>query len=627
LTPLAVLKTLLQSTSMRLAVLCGLLLGLSYLPNLRWLAIIATILGGVEAVPSTWQTLRKRELDVEFLMLLSAVGSLLLDRPQESAVLMFLFSLSRALESFTLSRTKNAIESLVALRPSTVTIRTPEGQKSIPVEEVTIGDQIVVPPFQAFAVDGLVIEGEGSVDASALTGESRPVSVQAGSKVQAGVRNLDFGLVISAESTVANSTLSKVISLVEDAQENKASGERISGWFGSRYTWFVLVASIIMLSVKMALGMPFAQAAYASLTLLVALSPCALVISVPAATLSALAWAARNGLLIRGGEFIERAGEIKTVLLDKTGTLTRGRPVVTRVLTFGDLVREEAICAASSLESQSDHPVALAIIDEAKKQGCMGMEPSEVQVVPGKGIRGNVQESILEIGQITMFGQLLPTEVSAAVEQAFGKGESTTLLRVSNRDGLVKGHAVICLEDELRSTAAQNLQTIRSLGVTEISVVSGDTRGAVEAVAKRVGATRFFAETLPADKERIVAEAAAKAPTMMVGDGVNDAPALARASVGVAMGGLGSDIAMNAADVVLMNDRLELIATLIKLGRKTKAIVRANLIFGGAVIGVLTLGATLGILPLPLAVIGHEGSTLLVILNGLRLLGGVRSEP
>jgi Cd2+/Zn2+-exporting ATPase len=197
---------------------------------------------------------------------------------------------------------------------------------------------------------------------------------------------------------------------------------------------------------------------------------------------------------------------------------------------------------------------------------------------------------------------------------------------VADRFGAERGYAVICLEDELRSTASQNLEVLRSLGVTDISVVSGDTRGAVEAVATRVGATRFFAETLPADKERIVAEAASKAPTMMVGDGVNDAPALARADVGVAMGGLGSDIAMNAADVVLMNDRLELIATLIKLGRKTKAIVRANLIFGGVVIGVLTLGATLGVLPLPLAVIGHEGSTLLVILNGLRLLGGVRSE-
>lgn len=611
---------------MRLAILCGLLLGLSYLPNLRWLAIIATVVGGIEAVPSTFLTLRKRELDVEFLMLLSAVGSLLLDRPQESAVLMFLFSLSRALESFTLARTKNAIEALVALRPSTVTIRTSEGQKSIAVEELALGDQILVPPFQAFAVDGLVLEGEGSVDASALTGESRPVSVQPGSKVQAGVRNLDFGLVIAAESTVADSTLSKVISLVEDAQENKASGEKISGWFGSRYTWFVLVASFAMLAVKMALGMPFAQAAYASLTLLVALSPCALVISVPAATLSALAWAARNGLLIRGGEFIERAGDIKTVLLDKTGTLTRGRPVVTRVLTFGGLIREEAICAASSLESQSDHPVALAIIDEARKQGCMGVEPSEVQVVPGKGIRGNVEESVVEIGPITMFEDRLPLEVRAAVDEAFAKGESTTVLRVADCFGAERGYAVICLEDELRSTASQNLEVLRSLGVTEISVVSGDTRGAVEAVATRVGATRFFAETLPADKERIVAEAAAKAPTMMVGDGVNDAPALARADVGVAMGGLGSDIAMNAADVVLMNDRLELIATLIKLGRKTKAIVRANLIFGGAVIGVLTLGATLGVLPLPLAVIGHEGSTLLVILNGLRLLGGVRSE-
>lgn len=611
---------------MCLAVLCGLLLGLSYLPNLRWLAILATILGGVEAVPSTFHTLRKRELDVEFLMLLSAVGSLLLDRPQESAVLMFLFSLSRALESFTLARTKNAIEALVALRPSTVTVRTPEGQKAIPVEEVAIGDQILVPPFQAFAVDGLVLEGEGSVDASALTGESRPVSVQAGSKVQAGVRNLDFGLVISAESTVADSTLSKVISLVEDAQENKASGERISGWFGSRYTWFVLVAALLMLTIKTALGMPFQQAAYASLTLLVALSPCALVISVPAATLSALAWAARNGLLIRGGEYIERAGTIRTILLDKTGTLTRGRPVVTRVLIFGDLVREEAICAASSLESQSDHPVALAIIDEARKQGCMGVEPTEVQVVPGKGIRGHVQDSFVEIGQITMFPDSLPAEVGLAVEEAFGRGESTTVLRVADRAGVEKGFAVICLEDELRPSATTNLATLRSLGVTEISVLSGDTRGAVSAVAGRVGADRFFAETLPADKERIIAEAAAKAPTMMVGDGVNDAPALARATVGVAMGGLGSDIAMNAADVVLMNDRLELIPTLIRLGRKTKSIVRANLIFGGAVIGVLTLGATLGILPLPIAVIGHEGSTLIVILNGLRLLGGVRSE-
>lgn len=608
---------------------------LSFIPGLGWLAYVAIVLGAIESVPAAWKTVLARKLDVEFLMILAAVGAIALGRPAEAAVLLFLFSLSKALEDLTMAKTKGAIDALVRLRPATVISIRGGQQVEIPVESIVLGDELLLPAFMTAAVDGEVTDGIGSIDTSALTGESIPVPVKPGEKVLAGARNLEFGLRYRATSTVENSTLQKVVDLVAEAQENQASGERVSKWFGEKYTWFVLIASLsIFLFRVFVMKLPLHEASYKSLTLLVALSPCALVISVPAATLSAMTWAARHGLLIRGGEMIERLGQVTAFTFDKTGTLTQGRPELTEICLCdvecngnevcwggsGHLSPEaaEIILYAASAEAQSEHPVGHAI-RRAVPEGMVVPLAESIEVVPGEGIRATISGKRVLIGQLALLEQagLKPTEEFLShFAEIQSKGWTVAALAVDHK------MAALGFKDGLKKGAKETLVKLRAQGITSMTMLTGDHPRTAEAIALEVGLKDYHAGLMPGDKLEIIEKLSKDHKVAMVGDGINDAPALTQAWVGIAMGGLGSDIALNAADVVLMNDRIEALPELIALGRRTNGIVLANLIIGGGVITCLTAASLAGLLPLPIAVVGHEGSTLLVILNGLRLLRG-----
>jgi Cd2+/Zn2+-exporting ATPase len=467
--------------------------------------------------------------------------------------------------------------------------------------------------------------------------------------VLAGTQNLESMLLVTVTSEVGDSTLEKIVGLVREAQENKASGERISAWFGQRYTFVVLGAFATSLLVRTWMGIPWNASLYESLTLLVALSPCALVISVPATTLTALAWSARNGMLIRGGEFIERSGQIDTLTVDKTGTLTTGRPQLAEICvctsvpetvgggsrgcleesacwTHGKDMSPEAeamLCLAAAAEQHSTHPIAEAIVRAARDRNLEITGAVGATAVPGLGVTARIDGTEVRVGQRRFFEQgndRLDPHFAAHVEAIQAKGMTVVILEADSK------FAALGLRDEPRPEAKAFLASLRASGVDRLVMLTGDTEQTAKAIAAELGVTEYRAGLLPEDKSAAIEKLTSEGRrVMMIGDGINDAPSLARASVGVAMGGLGSDVALNSADVVLMHDRLDRVPQLLALGKSTNAIIRANLIFASAVIVILTIFSLVGTLPLPIAVIGHEGSTVLVILNGLRLLKGPRS--
>jgi Cd2+/Zn2+-exporting ATPase len=621
---------------------------------LPWPALpyLSALFGSYFALAAAWCSLKSRSVDVNFLMVFAAVGAVALGHPLEAAVLLFLFSLSSTLESFAMARTKAAIEGLIKLRPDQALLLAPGGDRTVSVRELKVGDQVRVTPFSQIPSDGVVVSGEGQVDQAAMTGESEPVPKAMGDRVFAGTQNLDAMLVVSVSAAVGDTTLDKIVDLVKQAQEHKASGERISTWFGSTYTFFVLGVFALSLVIRLSLGQPGETAMYAALTLLVGLSPCALVISTPASTLSALAFAGRNGILVRGGEFIETAGQVDAVALDKTGTLTAGRfelaeiCVCPRVPTGPGICVDDEACwlgsgnlspealavlrQAAAAEQYGAHPIAEAIVAAARERGVDVPEATDVAAHAGLGVTARVEGTRVKIGQRRFFEKgddRLPKDFVPHVEKMQGEGMTAVVMEVGDR------FAALGLRDAPRKDAKETVENLRRLGVKKIVLLTGDTRETAEAVAKEVGIEEYHAGLLPQDKARIVQEMNESGlKVMMVGDGINDAPVLSSAAIGVAMGGLGSDVALNAADAVLMKDRLSDLLTLIGLGRRTRAIIRANLVFSTGVIVFLAFGASVfdTVFPkhfnwaLPFAVVGHEGSTVLVILNGLRLLRGPR---
>jgi Cd2+/Zn2+-exporting ATPase len=582
----------------------------------------------VFALKAAWESLGDRQLDVNFLMLLAAAGAIVVGRPGDAAILLFLFSLSSTLEELALGKTKSAIGALIRLRPLTALRVEGESRVKVAVEEIRRGDLVQVNPFDQIPLDGEIVEGASSVDASAMTGESRSESVEAGSAVLGGTQNLEGTIIVRITSTVGDNTLDQIVRLVDEAQARKGRGERISQWFGQRYTVFVVFAFLASWGIRLAVGQEPGSAFYQSLVLLVGLSPCALVISVPAATLSALTFAARRGILVRGGEVIEQAASIDRIAVDKTGTITKGKPkfVGAQALIGGDLVAWEsgavpeslgaALALVGAAEVHSSHPLAVALVRAIREAGVAVSETAQIEVIPGKGLLARLGEHTVTVGNDRLM-----------IEQKFDlgrleniAGEWRTLGRTTvwaGSDGFI---AVFGFEDEIRPEAIAVLGVLKSLGVQEVVMLTGDKPETAKVVAERVGLATYFGGLLPENKSVRLDELLARGSVMMVGDGVNDAPSLARATVGVAMGGLGSQVALEASDVVLARDDLRGIPELIRLGRRTRGVIVANLVIAVGVIAALALASLFVALPLPLAVVGHEGSTLVVILNGLRLL-------
>ena len=575
---------------------------------------------GLRALSVLW---RDRVLDIDLLMVVAALAAAVVGAPLEGAVLLTLFSISTTLEHRAMGRARRAVEALMALRPDTALRQAPDGRVSeVPVADLMPGDVVVLRPGARVPVDGVILDGDGALDEATITGESMPVHKAPGAKVFEATVNLNAVLRVQVTRAVADSTVARMIALVTEAQAARAPSERFSEWFGQRYTVAVLAGSSLALCILLALGWSWDDALYRAATLLVAASPCAIVISVPAAILSALAAAARGGVLFKGGAALETLAEVRTFAFDKTGTLTTGKAEVTGLIALGD---EAAFLALlSGIEAQSEHPIAEAIRRHAAERGITPAPVHDVQAIPSEGITGTDAGGTVWAGNRRLAARM-GVQVDGP-EFAALHDTAQTVTWLGRGDRLL---GAVTVADRPRESSAAGLAALRGEGVGTIRIMTGDRR----AVGLRIGAELGFApdevmaDLLPQDKVRLVGELAGRGKVAFVGDGVNDAAALARADVGIAMGAAGSEVALQAADVALLSDDMGRLAAAHRLARRTRRVIRQNLIFAMGMMALLVASSLFLSLPLPLAVIGHEGGTVLVVLNGLRLLADpIRSD-
>lgn len=594
----------------------------------------AYVFGGQYGVRSAIESLKERTLDVDLLMVLAALGAAVVGAPFEGALLLFLFSFSNVLQRHALDRTQRAIESLLTLRPDKALRKTPGGTaEEVPIDSLNVGDVVLVRPGELLPVDGVVVEGTGNVDESSLTGESMPVSKAAGSPVFAGTLNQTGGLEVMVSKKSQDSTLAKMVRLVAEAQAEKSKTQRFLEKAEQTYAAGVIAFTALVLVVPWILwGEEFNSAFLRAMTVMVVASPCALIISTPATVLSAIGGAARRGILIKGGSHLETAARIDIVCFDKTGTLTVGRPDVTEVLTRagssspdrGKLPSDAAglLAVCASIEEKSEHPLATAIVGAARRAGLEPPIATSFQAVTGKGAEARIEGVQFVVGSRGFLQELGATGIGefAARADALEK-QARTCIWLGKRSGdTIEILAVFALADTLRPEARSIAAKLHAAGVKKVVMLTGDREAVAAAIAKEAGIDEFRAGLLPADKVQAIRQLKEEGTVMMIGDGVNDAPALASANLGVAMGAAGTDIAMETADVVLMGDKLENIPLLVGMARHAKKVLTQNLVFASGVIVVLVLAALGFALPLPLGVVGHEGSTVLVCLNGLRLL-------
>lgn len=588
-------------------------------PWAAWVFVVAYVAGAWFPAQDVWRLLKKRILDVHFLMLAVAAGAAFIGHWWEGAVLLFLFSFSDALEDMAMSRTEREIHGLFKEAPKEATVVGEDGsERRLAVEGIGPGMRVRVRPGEQFPVDAEVLRGSTAADESNLTGESVPVEKGLGDTVFGGTMNQWGSVDCRALKPSAESALSKIIRLIREAQESKAPSQRFTDRFGTGYTYAILGATLVMFLVWwQGMGLPaFAppgggtSAFYRAMTLLVVASPCALVLSIPSAILAGIAAGARRGILFRGGAAIERLAEVRRVALDKTGTLTTGELHVSGVESFPPGREGEVLRAAAALAHHSAHPVSRAILRAAVESGGAVEGATDFRDRPGLGVVGGVGGQAFRLGRRLMFGG--EDWIDAVPVPGAGKTEAV----VSGGD--LRGR--VLLGDEVRRASAPLLRRLERDGL-RVTMLTGDRLEAARAVADELGLRDVCAGLKPEDKvDAIRRWQAAGEKVAMVGDGVNDAPSLAAADVAVGMGLRGSDAVLEQADVVLMKDRLENFNMAYHLSRRARAIIRQNLAISLAVIAMLVAGALSGGLPLTLGVVGHEGSTVIVVLNSLRLL-------
>ncbi|MFC4623636.1 heavy metal translocating P-type ATPase [Daeguia caeni] len=580
--------------------------------------LLVYLAGGLPAAWRAAATLwEERILDIDLLMVVAAVAAAAVGAPFEGAVLLTLFSISTTLEERALGRARRAIEALMELRPETALRKAPdESVSEVPAADLQVDDVVVLRPGARVPADGVIVSGRGSLDEAHITGESMPVAKQPGAPVFEATVNLDGVLEMAVTKTIEESTVARMIALVTEAQAAKAPSERFSAWFGQRYTVAVMVGAVLAFAAFYWLGRDWEEALYRSATLLVAASPCAIVISVPAAILSALSAAARGGVLFKGGAALETLAAVDTFAFDKTGTLTTGRASITKVVAL-DGNERRFLSLLAGLEAHSEHHSAAAIRQEAVSRG---VEPAKVLNVitrPSAGIVGDDGGR-----QVWAGNPRLARQMDASIDHPMLKAlaADTETVIYFGRDQQVMG--AVTIADQARPTSAAALAALREGGVTAIIMMTGDRRPVALRIGEELGLKpeEIHADMLPEDKVRMAGELTARGKVAFVGDGVNDAAALARADVGIAMGAAGSDVALQAADVALLSEDMGRLAEAHRLARRTARIIRQNLAFAMGAMVILVTGALFFELPLPLAVIGHEGGTVLVVLNGLRLL-------
>jgi len=581
--------------------------------------VLAYLAGGVPAAKRALGALwRDRILDIDLLMVVAAVAAAAVGAAFEGAVLLMLFSISSTLEARAMGRARRAVEALMSLRPDTALRKQAGGSvQEVAVAALAADDVVVLRPGSRVPVDGVIVAGEGSIDESTITGESMPVHKAVGAQVFEATVNLNGVLEVRVARALAESTVARMIELVTQAQAAKAPSERFSAWFGQRYTIAVLLGAVLAFGVFYWLGRGWEDALYRAATLLVAASPCAIVISVPAAILSALSAAARGGVLFKGGAALETLAAVNAFAFDKTGTLTTGRAEVTGMMVSDGGSEAEFLGLMAGLEAHSEHPIADAVRRAAAARGVALAEVHDVTATPSEGIEGTNGACIVWAGNARMAARM-GVALDAPAIKALADGEHTVIYM--GREGVLLG--AVTVADRARATSAAGIAALREEGIGQIVMMTGDRR----AVALRIGAQlglrpdEIHADMLADDKVRQVAGMAAAGKVAFVGDGVNDAAALARADVGIAMGAAGSEVALQAADVALLSEDMGRLAAAHRLSKRTARIIRQNLIFAMSAMAVLVTGGLFFDLPLPLAVIGHEGGTVLVVLNGLRLL-------
>lgn len=585
------------------------------------------VAGGYDLARHTIPTTLSGRFDVEFLMLLGAIGAAFLGDFAEGAFLLFLFSLGHALENFALGRARDAIGALGKILPRTARVRRGGTDQEIPLEALQLNDIVIVRAGERVAVDGTIVAGRSSLDQSALTGESVPVERSEGENVLAGSLNGDGALEVKVAKLAQDTTLARVISMVEEAQGQKAPSQTFADRFEKILVPCVLGVALLAAVVPPLIGLlTWKVALLRAISAIVAASPCALALATPAAVLAGIARAAQNGVLIKGGVYLENLGTLRAIAFDKTGTLTKGHPAVEAVWTVPSVNRDELLRVAASIESRSSHPLARAINDAANAANLTLSEVGDVQTIPGRGLSARVGANDILIGNAALLSEnsiTLPAEAEKQLQEWGERGFPTMLVA---RGGQLIG--AFAFADPLRSDAKATIESLKQMGVSELVMLSGDNARVASSVASQVGITQTRADLLPADKvQAINALIAQHNMVAMIGDGVNDAPALATATVGVAMGASGTDVALETADVALLSDDLSKLPYAVALSRQAKAIIRQNLWISLGVICALVPTTLFGLAPLGVAIIFHEGSTLLVVLNALRLLKFNHKQP
>ena len=591
---------------------------------------VAYVFGGWYGLVGALETLRHRAVDIDLLMIVAALGALTIGAPFEGAMLLFLFSLSNTLQHYAIGRSRRAIKSLVEMRPESAQVLRDGDETTVPIDEVEVGDVFVVRPGNRIPLDGVVESGESAVDQASLTGESMPVSKGPGDEVFGGTINESGSLEIEVTREAHESAITRLIHMVERAQSEKAPTQRLIDRLEQPYVLGVFGLTVAALAIPLALGSEFTSTFYRAMTLMVAASPCAVVISTPAAVLSAIASGGRQGVLFKGGEHVETAAKVDAVAFDKTGTLTRGDTELTDVIVrdgIPGVSDEDLLALAAAVQARSEHHLARATVEAAAERSLDVADAHGFQAAAGKGVRATVGDATVHIGNRGYFETVLTETAVDGLEQGIERLASleaegkTSVLVACERDETVEVFGWLAFTDTLRPGAAEMVAELRALGVEQIVMLTGDNERVARRIAEEVGIDDVQAELLPEEKVTTVEDLVTRYENVaMVGDGVNDAPALATATLGIAMGGAGTDVALETADVVLMGDDLSKIPYVLGLGRKTSRTLTVNLAIAFGAIALMVGAILLRGIPLPLAVVGHEGSTVLVSLNGLRLL-------
>lgn len=582
------------------------------------------VVGGHSLFKTGIKHLFELHFDMKTLMTIAVIGAALIGEWTEAAVVVILFAISEALERYSMDRARDSIHSLMELTPKEALIRRNDKEIVVPVEEIQIGDIMLVKPGQKIAMDGVITKGSSTVNQAAITGESIPVFKQVNDDVFAGTLNKEGYLEVKVTKYVEDTTLAKIIHLVEEAQGERAPHQQFVDQFAKYYTPMIMVIALLVAFIPpLFFGANFGKWIYLGLAVLVVGCPCALVISTPISIVSAIGNAAKKGVLIKGGVYLEKLGQVKAVAFDKTGTLTKGEPVVTDFITVDDSMDEKELLAIlGALESRSEHPLAQAIVNKVEEENISYKELSieHITSITGKGIKGTIDDTTYLIGNESLFKRLTiynaDSLVATRIQELQNKGKTVMLVGTENK---ILG--LVTVRDDIRNSSKKTVQKLHDLGIEKTVMLTGDHEQTAVAIGAEIGVTSIESELMPEDKVGYIKKLKKQYGNVaMIGDGVNDAPALATATVGIAISDTGTDTAMETADIVIMGDDLNKLPFAVKLSRKALTIIKANITFSIAIKLLALLLVIPGWLTLWIAILSDVGATILVALNGLRLL-------